>query len=266
MAICFIFQKGQIVLTDAGGLPETGACDALSSMFLRSGLVDRGRRDGDLWAEIAAERELPPGWSLRERRGLWQNFGEETFFRIGKAYHICEWQRANRFCGACGAVSYLDEREGGIRCSACGEIVFPVIAPAVIVAVERDGKLLMGSNANFPAGRFSVLAGFVEPGERLEETVEREIYEEARIRVKDIRYFGSQPWPFPHSLMVGFTARWESGEIEVDNDELLEARWFAPDELPDIPSGVSISRRLIDDFVKRCGQPAQYSEQGEALS
>lgn len=252
MSSYYIFQNGQIVLKNQGSaLPGTDADSGLTALFTRSGLVSRGENDGDVWAELRPDAVLPEGYSLHERRGLWQAFGEAEFFRIGRAYHISEWQRTNRFCGACGSPSYLDEREWGMRCSVCGEISFPVIAPAVIVAVERDGKLLMGHGANFPPGRFSVLAGFVEPGENLEEAVAREVYEESHVRVKNIRYFGSQPWPFPRSLMVGFTAEWESGEIEADNTEVLEAYWFAPGDLPDIPVGVSISRRLIDDFVKR---------------
>lgn len=252
MSSYYIFQNGLVVLKNQGSaLPETDADRGLTALFTRSGLVSRGENEGDVWAELRHDAVLPEGYSLHERRGLWQIFDEAEFFRVGRAFHISEWQRTNRFCGACGSPSYLDEREWGMRCSVCGEISFPVIAPAVIVAVERDGKLLMGHGANFPPGRFSVLAGFVEPGENLEEAVAREIYEESRIRVKNIRYFGSQPWPFPRSLMVGFTAEWESGEIEADNTEVLEAYWFAPGDLPDIPVGVSISRRLIDDFVKR---------------
>lgn len=248
----YIFQKGQILLKNGGTeVPERGADDFMSEFFLRSGLVDRSDIEGDIWAEMAPDEPLPDGFTLNERRGLWPLFSEAEFFHIGKAYHLSEWQRTNRFCGACGSPAYLDEREWGMRCSVCGEIVFPVIAPAIIVAVEREGKLLMGHNVNFPKGRFSVLAGFVEPGENLEETVAREVYEESRIRVKNVRYFGSQPWPFPHSLMIGFTAEWESGEIEVDNVEVVEARWFSPGEAADLPSGISISRRLIDNFVRQ---------------
>lgn len=252
MGSYYIFQNGQVVLKNGGkSLPTTGADDMLSKLFVRSGLVDRGNNNGDIWAELAQDKEPPEGYTLHDRRGLWQVFNEAEFFRIGKAFHICEWQRTNKFCGSCGSPAYLDEREWGMRCSVCNEIVFPVIAPAVIVAVEKDGKLLMGHGVNFPPGRFSVLAGFVEPGESLEETVAREVYEESRIRVKNVRYFGSQPWPFPRSLMIGFNAEWESGEIEVDNTEVLEAGWFNPEELPEVPVGVSISRRLIDDFVRR---------------
>lgn len=138
-----------------------------------------------------------------------------------------------------------------MRCPACGEIYYPVISPAIIVAVEREGKLLMGHGVNFPPGRFSVLAGFVEPGENLEDCVKREVYEETKIRVKNIRYFGSQPWPFPRSLMLGFTAEWESGEIEVDGKEVTEAAWFAPDEIPDVFRGLSISWKLIENFINK---------------
>lgn len=260
MSRYYIFQNGLVVLKNGGRtLPDTKIDSDFSRLFTRSGLVDRGNNEGDVWAELATDVALPKGYTLHERRGLWLVFDEAEFFRVGKAFHICEWQRTNKFCGACGSPAYLDEREWGMRCSVCSEIVFPIIAPAVIVAVERGDKLLMGHGINFPPGRFSVLAGFVEPGENLEETVIREIYEESRIRVKNIRYFGSQPWPFPRSLMIGFNAEWESGEIEVDNTEILEARWFSPDELPDSPVGVSISRRLIDDFARRCSKQNQTS-------
>ena len=119
------------------------------------------------------------------------------------------------------------------------------------MAVERDGRLLMGHGVNFPAGRYSVLAGFVEPGENLEQCVEREVYEESRIRVKNVRYFASQPWAFPHSLMLGFQAEWESGEIVPETSEVSDVRWFAPAEIKNYYRGVSISAKLIEDFIRR---------------
>jgi NAD+ diphosphatase len=121
----------------------------------------------------------------------------------------------------------------------------------VIVAVERDGKLLLAHNTRMPSRRYSVIAGFVEPGESLEQTVRREIMEEVGIEVQDVRYFGSQPWPFPCSLMLGFTARWKNGDLCPDGVELDDAGWFAPNEFPDIPPALSISRKLIDDFARR---------------
>ena len=136
-------------------------------------------------------------------------------------------------------------------CPSCGNVVYPALSSAVIVAVEKEGRILLGHNVNFPAGRYSVLAGFVDPGETLEEAIRREIFEECGISVKNIRYFGSQPWPFPNSMMFGFNADWESGEPKADGDELSEVRWFSPGELPDIPPSISISRRLIDDWLAR---------------
>jgi NAD+ diphosphatase len=164
------------------------------------------------------------------------------------------WLRHARFCSSCGAPLSPKEEERGLECGSCGRVVYAPLHPAVIVAVERDGKLLLAHNTRMPPGRCSVIAGFVEPGESLERTVEREIMEEVGIEVRDIRYFGSQPWPFPCSLMLGFTARWEKGELRPDGAELDDAGWFAPNEFPDIPPGLSISRKLIDDFARRVGK------------
>jgi NAD+ diphosphatase len=137
------------------------------------------------------------------------------------------------------------------ECESCGRLEFPRLSPAIIVSVEKDDRLLLARSARFPGEFFSVLAGFVEPGESLEEAVRREVMEETGIRVKDISYFGSQPWPFPESLMIGFTARYESGEIEIDGEEIVEAGWYRASELPKIPGPVSIARKLIDAFVEK---------------
>jgi NAD+ diphosphatase len=135
------------------------------------------------------------------------------------------------------------------QCHACGLTLFPRISPAVIVLVERSGKALLARSSRFQEELYSVIAGFVEPGETLEETVRREVKEETGIDTKNIRYFGSQPWPFPDSLMIAFTARYAGGEIKVDNEEILDAAWFSADQLPTIPGKISIARALIDWFV-----------------
>jgi NAD+ diphosphatase len=129
--------------------------------------------------------------------------------------------------------------------------VFPRISPAVIVLIERGDHVLLARASHFPEGMHSVVAGFVEPGESLEETVSREIEEETGILVEDVRYFGSQPWPFPDSLMIGFTARYASGEIRIDGKEIVDAGWFSVDDLPEIPGKVSIARKLIDWFIEK---------------
>jgi NAD+ diphosphatase len=137
-------------------------------------------------------------------------------------------------------------------CPACGHLHFPRLAPAVIVLIERDREMLLARSPGFTPGVYSTIAGFVEPGESLEDTVHREIWEEVGVEVEDVRYFGSQPWPFPHSLMVGFVARWKSGDIRIDEKEIEDARWFTPEKLPPgLPSPMSIARRLVDDFLGR---------------
>jgi NAD+ diphosphatase len=171
------------------------------------------------------------------------------FWVAGRAIQIVEWDRTHQFCGHCASPMVAKTAERAKECPQCGLTNFPRLAPAVIVAVVRDNQILLARSHRHPAGFYSVLAGFVEPGETLEEAVAREIKEEVGIEVGDIRYFGSQPWPFPHSLMIGFTAVYAGGEIRCDETEIEEAGWFAADALPQIPGPISISRRLIDWFV-----------------
>jgi len=200
------------------------------------------------WSEVDDVFDELEWIDLRE---VWRRCGDEAFARAGTAYQYMNWLRNTRFCSRCATPLSPKTLDKGLTCPGCDRVVYAPIHPAVIVAVERDGKLLLAHNARMPEKRYSILAGFVEPGESLERTIEREIMEEVGIEVEDVRYFGSQSWPFPCSLMLGFTARWKSGELHPDGVELVEAGWFATEEFPDIPPSLSISRRLIDDFAKR---------------
>jgi NAD+ diphosphatase len=137
-------------------------------------------------------------------------------------------------------------------CPACGFVSFPRLSPAVIMSIIKNDHILLARSPRFPPGMFSTLAGFVEPGETLEEAVKREVREEVNIRISNISYVASQPWPFPHSIMIGFSATYLDGEIEVDNDELEDARWFSVRDLPVLPSRITIARLLIDNFIKNC--------------
>ncbi|HNW93710.1 MAG TPA: NAD(+) diphosphatase, partial [bacterium] len=176
---------------------------------------------------------------------------DEDLFRVcGRGLQLLHWEKTNVFCGRCGARTRAHEQERARVCPQCGLTVYPRISPAVIVAVARGGKILLARNRNFRRAFHSVLAGFIEPGETFEDCVRREIREEVGISVGNIRYFGSQPWPFPDSLMVGFTADYEHGELAVDGREIVQADWYAPDCLPPIPPPGSISRKLIDCFVR----------------
>ena len=203
----------------------------------------------DAWALLDDKANDLAGYVAVSRRELPALFGYGFFIRAGVAFQMMSLARGNRFCGACGAEMRDHCVDRARECPVCGNMVYPVMSPAIIVAVTKEDRLLMGHGANFPAGRYSVLAGFVEPGETFEEAVSREIYEESRVKVKNIRYFGSQPWPFPNSIMIGFKADWESGDPTADGVELTDVRWFGRNELPEIPPSVSISRKLIDDWL-----------------
>jgi NAD+ diphosphatase len=168
----------------------------------------------------------------------------------GRALHAADWLTTNRFCGRCGTATTPLEGERCMACPSCGLHCYPRISPAIITLVRKGDLALLASNAKFPGAFYSTLAGFAEIGESLEETLVREVREEAGINVGNVRYFGSQPWPFPNSLMIAFTAEWESGEIQIDPKEISDAQWFSADALPMIPPPMTIARRLIDAWLE----------------
>ncbi len=170
------------------------------------------------------------------------------------AAHLARWRRTSRFCGVCGTATVPSAHRLARACPSCGHLAFPKISPAVIVQVTRGERILLGRSRRHPQGSYSVLAGFVDPGETLEDAVRREVEEESGVRVRGVRYFGSQPWPFPDSLMVAFTAVCDGdGALVSRDDELEDVGWFAADALPPVPPGHSIARALIDDFARRSG-------------
>lgn len=186
-------------------------------------------------------------------RQLFGTLSDEEFGIAGRALGLTAWDHDHRHCGRCGTATARSTVERVRTCPACNHGSYPRLSPAVIVLVERDGTCLLARNARTKMPFYSTLAGFVEVGETLEQCVAREIHEEAGIQVDDVRYFGSQPWPFTGSLMIGFTARWAGGELTPEPSEIMDAAWFAPDALPIVPPRLSIARELIDDFVRRRG-------------
>jgi NAD+ diphosphatase len=181
------------------------------------------------------------------------------FWIAGRAFQIMDWDRNHQFCGFCGSPT-RDKVEERVRiCPRCGQLHYPRISPAVIVAVTRDEEILLARAHRFPQAMYSVIAGFVEPGESLEHCVHREIKEEAGITVKNLRYFGSQSWPFPNSLMVAFTAEYDEGQLTIDSSEISDAGWYSVDRLPRIPDKVSIARKLIDWFIDQQRRAEQRS-------
>lgn len=252
----WVVFNGQQVLTRrdpktdrAVGLPRTDDPRELSLEL--KGRQFLGHLDGvPCWAAQTEDRDPAPGLAFGSMRGLFYAHDQLTFGLAGRALGIIDWDRNNRFCGRCGAAMEICKQERAKDCPECGLKVFPRLSPAVIVLVRRGDSMLLGRSPRFPEGMHSTLAGFVEPGETLEECVTREIREEVGVEVADITYFGSQHWPMPDSLMIGFTARWQSGEIQVDGEEIASADWFTKDRLPPkLPGELSIARALIDDFL-----------------
>ena len=203
-------------------------------------------------AEIPAESSVSGDFSLKSLRELF--FGkldEELVWIAGQANQLVDWNRSHQFCGKCGRQTEDGHDERAKVCPRCRLINYPRVSPAVIVAVIKKDKILLANNMRFKSKYYSVLAGFVEPGETLEECVAREIREEVGIAVTNIRYFASQPWPFPNSLMVAFLADYAGGEIKTDKTEIRDAGWFTADNLPHIPPRITIARQLIDWFLNR---------------
>jgi NAD+ diphosphatase len=275
-AWCFAFVKGQLLLPE----PEAAELAPHPLHAFELGLQSRhylGRLDDvDCWA--LALDAAPPGWRGVPLRAAMMRFPEPLMALAGRAAQVLEWDRAHRYCGVCGTPTELHAQDRARVCPACRHVAYPRLSPAMMVLVWRGpapgrpklarpsrgaanavsvgangGELLLARSPHYVPGVYSALAGFVEAGESLEDCVHREVAEEVSVRVANLRYYGSQSWPFPHSLMVAYTAEWAGGEIVAQAGEIEDAQWFALDALPKIPPRFSISGHLIRDTVTAMG-------------
>ncbi len=203
---------------------------------------------GDLgcWAAEVPSGEVPAGHGWVGLRALFTVLEDAHFALAGRALQLLQWDRDHQHCGRCGARTEPRAEERVRVCPACKLSAYPRVAPAVMALVRRGRELLLGRSPHFPAGMYSALAGFVEPGETLEQCVARELAEEVGVTVTNLSYFASQPWPFPHSLMIAFVCDWVEGDIRPAEEEIEAANWFDVLQLPKLPSKISIARRLID--------------------
>ncbi len=199
---------------------------------------------------LSPEAEAPEGLAWVPFRSVLAGQAWDGVLPACRALSLAQWRSVSRFCGRCGSAQRDKADETARLCPSCGHVTYPRLSPAILARVHRGGRILLARNAAFKSGIFSVLAGFVEPGESFEDCVVREVEEEVGIRVRNVRYLGSQPWPFPDSLMVGFEAEWESGELSPDGIEIAEAGWYGPDDHPPLPLPGSLSRRIIDAAFK----------------
>ena len=249
----FVFKEGDLLFKTTGDvlhIPESKDLATFRGRLIRRQYM--GRLDGRNCYTADIQGDAPEGSSFQQKdlRSVFGVMEEGIIWAAGRANLLATWSRNHQYCGKCGAL-YEDKKDERAKiCPACGLVNYPRLSPAVIVAVLRENRILLARNKGFRLPFYSVLAGFVEPGETLEACIAREIKEEVGISVKNIRYFGSQPWPFPDSLMVGFIADYADGEIQVDDTEILEADWFTPEDLPRIPPSISIARQLIEWFIR----------------
>ncbi len=215
-------------------------------------LICVGQHQGlDCYAVDVGNEQLElDGFDTLSLRALFLANEESLFFLAARAWQYVLFRRTHRYCGKCGFAMEQVSWEMAVKCSRCDHRCYPRVSPCVIVAIRKDDKILLAQGPNQKSRKMhSVLAGFVESGESLEQAVHREVFEEVKIRIKNLRYFGSQPWPFPHSLMMGFLADYESGHIQVDGKEILEADWYAADNLPFVPPNLSIAGQLIEHML-----------------
>jgi NAD+ diphosphatase len=200
---------------------------------------------------LGPESPAPEDWQFARVRDLFVVIPHEELAIAALAVRILRFDRATQFCSRCGAATRPAVSERARYCPLCSHVFYPRISPAVIVLVQRDDRILLARSPRFPPGMFGLIAGFVEPGENLEHALVREVHEETGISVKNIRYFGSEPWPFPDSLMIGFVAEYAGGELKIDHHEIESAFWFDREHLPRIPEKHSISRALIDWWIEK---------------
>jgi NAD+ diphosphatase len=249
----FAFRDDRLLVLEDARVPLAGGPDELGlDVLFRLGI---GELDGHAcWAiEVDADVRPPEGMVFDDLRGLFYRVDEELFRMAGRAKQIVGWHATHRFCGRCGGETERVPGDLAMKCTRCGMMHFPRLSPAAIVLVKREDMILLARSPGFPKGLYSVLAGFVEPGESIEEAVVREVREEVGIEVTNVRYFGSQPWPFPNSLMIGFTAEYTGGDLNPQPGEIEDAGWYTADDLPKMPPKLSIARAMIDDFVRQQG-------------
>lgn len=247
---CFAFADRSVVVRTDGLMLRFSDLELLKQACDGSDLVEE--KESNLCAmKLANAKSLPEGYRLQLIRERFYEMDQADVMQLARAKALTEWLHNTRYCGRCGSPLQAHDSLSAFTCPDCGQLIFPRIEPCIIVVVTREDKMLLARHVQRNQDIYACIAGFIEAGESAEHAVSREIYEETHLRVKNIRYFGSQSWPFPSQLMLGFTADYESGDIKVQADEIESAKWFSPDECPATPPPGSIAYELIEDAKRR---------------
>ncbi len=252
-ALCCVFRGGQLLAQRTGATlqlprlhPAHSGNEAADQHYL-------GTLDGEpcIAYMLPEGQPLPQGAEFVGMRSFILQADNALAGLAGLAFQVMEWDRTHRFCGCCGKPLLAHAFDRARECPACRLTFYPRISPVVMALVTRDRQLLLTRKPGYAAGRYTLVAGFVEPGETLEHALAREVFEETGVAAGKPLYFGSQPWPFPNSLVMAFALEHEGGEPRADGVELEDARWFDIDSLPELPEPVHISRQLIDDTIAK---------------
>ena len=238
--------------------PQVPTLAALRGAVALDAVHYLGALDGRACVAAAVQQAATPpaGWQATGLRALFFRLPDALLAIAARAFQVVDFDLTHRYCGRCGTRTQPRGGERARECPACGLVSYPRVSPAMMVLVIRDREILLARAPRFPGAMYSALAGFVEPGETIEDCVHREVREEVGIEVDRLAYFGSQSWAFPHSLMIAFTAHYAGGDLVLDPAEIAEARWFPLDALPELPSAMSIARKLIDGTVARLAAEA----------
>ncbi len=252
--LAFAYRDGKILVAGAGddapSIPTLHMSD-LAAVPASAHFLGMLGGTACVAVNLTDDFREPAGMCFTGLRSLFFKLPEPLLALAGRAFQIVEWDRTHRFCGRCGTPTRDRAGERAKECPACGQTAYPRVSPAMMVLVTRGRELLLARAKHFPSPMYSALAGFVEPGETIEDCIRREVREEVGVEVDALTYFASQSWAFPHSLMIAYTAQYVSGELTPDATEIADVQWFALDALPQLPSPVSIARHLIEATVAR---------------
>lgn len=253
-SLVFAFADAKLLVCGDEGVPTVPTLAELEGADLAGNRHYLGRLRGVDCVAITLPKAAPEpaGCRYAGLRSLFLRLPEDLLAVAARAFQVADWDRSHHYCGRCGTPTRERDGERAKLCPACGHVAYPRISPAMMVLVTRGTEVLLACARRFPKPMYSALAGFVEPGESIEDCIHREVREEVGIEVTGLEYFASQSWAFPHSLMIAYTARYAGGELAPDGDEIADARWFPSGGLPaELPSTVSIARRLIDATVAK---------------